>query len=102
MSATNSKPAKPTGRLSVRAHVTDKKPNQALLVKDRLPTELDGVPVDVIELNPRLELVNRGKHIDPLIGGLAIGNTQRRSERSGQLCWIKARCNHWLCRTITS
>jgi hypothetical protein len=70
------KAGKPTGRLSIRAHVTEKKPNQAMLVKDRLPTELDGVPVDVIESNPRLELVNRGNHLDPLIGGLAIGNTR--------------------------
>src|SRR5215471_18338189 len=64
------KGGKPTGRLSIRAHVTEKKANKALLVKDRLPTELDGVPVDVIESNPRLELVNRNAHIDPLIGGL--------------------------------
>src|SRR5438552_14336077 len=42
------KGGKPTGRLSIRAHVTEKKANRALPVKDRLPTELDGVPVDVI------------------------------------------------------
>jgi len=70
------KGGKPTGRLSIRAHVTEKKSNRALPVKDRLPTELDGVPVDVIESNPRLELVNRNAPIDPLIGGLTIGNTR--------------------------
>ena len=67
---------KPTGRLSLRVHVDKKKTNAALAPKDRLPTELDGIPVDVLETNPRLELVNRNAHIDPLIGGLTIGNTR--------------------------
>jgi len=70
------KGGKPTGRLSIRVHVKEKKPDKALRGKDRLPTELDGIPVDVIESNPRLELVNRNAHIDPLIGGLTIGNTR--------------------------
>ena len=67
---------RPTGRLSIRVHVGEKKANETLALADRLPTELDGMPVDVIESNPRLELVNRNAHIDPLIGGLTIGNTR--------------------------
>ena len=67
---------KSTGRLSIRVHVNQKKANRALAVDERLPTELDGIPVDVIESNPQLELVNRNVHIDPLIGGLTIANTR--------------------------
>jgi hypothetical protein len=74
---------KPTGRLAVRAHVRQKKANRALASKDRLPDELDGIPVDVIESNPQLELVNRNVRVAPLVGGLTIGNT--RSTQVGTL-----------------
>ena len=45
----------PTGRLSIRVHVGKKKANETLALADRLPTELDGMPVDVIESNPQLD-----------------------------------------------
>ena len=68
-----------TGRLAIRVHVTVKKEEGALVRRDRLPNKLDGVPVDVIESNPELQLVNRNAHIDPIVGGLTIGNTRSGS-----------------------
>lgn len=65
-----------TGRLAIRAHVTEKKAESALTRRARLPEQLDRIPVDVIESNPAPELVNRNNHIDPLVGGLTIGNTR--------------------------
>src|SRR5215212_2578265 len=56
----------------------------ALAPQERLPNELDGVPVDVIESNPEPFLVDRGAHIDPLVGGLEIGNA-RSTEGAGTL-----------------
>ena len=65
----------PTGRLAIRVHVEDKQPEAALADGDILPDELDGVPVDVLQTRPELQLVNRDSHIDPLVGGLTIAST---------------------------
>jgi hypothetical protein len=66
----------PTGRLAIRVHVDEKKLEGELRAAERLPTEIDGIPVDVIESNPQPELVNRDTHVDPIVGGLTIGNTR--------------------------
>ena len=66
----------PSGRLAIRVHVDQKQPESALDSSQRLPTEIDGVPVDVIESNPELQLVDRDSHVDPVVGGLTIGNTR--------------------------
>ncbi len=66
---------KPTGRLAIRVHVGDKQPEAALADGDVLPEELDGIPVDVLQTRPGLQLVNRDNHIDPLVGGLTIASS---------------------------
>jgi hypothetical protein len=40
-----------TGRDSITVFVSSKKPKKLLSKKDILPSELDGVPVDVVELS---------------------------------------------------
>ncbi|MDQ4082262.1 MAG: hypothetical protein M3123_05160 [Actinomycetota bacterium] len=74
---------RPTGRLAIRAHVTAKQPEAELKRLERLPEELEGVPVDVIESNPELHAVNRDAHQDPVIGGVTLGNP--RSSLRGTL-----------------
>lgn len=69
----------PTGRLAIRVHVDAKQAEEALAPSDRLPDELDGLPVDVIQSNPELQAVNRDAHQDPVIGGVTVGNTRSGS-----------------------
>ena len=73
----------PTGRLAIRVHVDAKQPESALAPAERLPDELDGLPVDVIQSNPALQAVNRDAHQKPVIGGVTLGNT--RSSQVGTL-----------------
>ena len=69
-----------TGRLAIRVHVNEKQPEAALKRSERLPEQIDGFPVDVIESNPELQAVNRDAHQTPVIGGVTLGNT-----RSGEI-----------------
>jgi len=71
---------RPTGRLAIRVHVDAKQMEADLAPAERLPEELDGLPVDVIQSNPELQAVNRNARQQPLIGGVQVGNT-----RSGQV-----------------
>jgi len=66
----------PTGRLAIRVHVNEKQPEADLKRSERLPEELDGIPVDVIQSNPELQAVNRNVRQVPLIGGVVVGNTR--------------------------
>jgi hypothetical protein len=66
----------PTGRLALRVHVTNKVPKANLKRTQWAPEELDGVPVDVIQLNPVLHLA-RTARFNPVIGGVQIMNTNR-------------------------
>lgn len=65
----------PTDQLAIRAHVGAKRPEAALDATELLPKSIDGVPVDVIQSNPRLEQ-NRDARFDPLVGGTAVGTTR--------------------------
>lgn len=67
---------RPTGRLALRVHVTEKVAEGALSRAHRVPDELDGVPVDVIQFNPRPQQ-NRNQRHDPVMGGVQIMNTSR-------------------------
>ncbi|MBA3341828.1 MAG: hypothetical protein H0T48_08320 [Gemmatimonadaceae bacterium] len=67
---------RPTGRLALRVHVTEKVAEAALSRAHRVPDELDGVPVDVIQFNPRPQQ-NRNQRHDPVMGGVQIMNTSR-------------------------
>jgi len=64
----------PTGQLALRVHVTDKVPASELRRADRVPEEIDGVPVDVIHYNPTPQLARNVRH-NPVIGGIQIMNT---------------------------
>jgi hypothetical protein len=75
----------PTETLAIRVLVAEKKPTSAVPRKERIPEEIDGQPVDVIER--RFELHQIGASIpieslpaevdsasyDPLRGGISIG-----------------------------
>jgi hypothetical protein len=66
----------PTGRLAIRVHVTEKLAKSSLKKKEQLPDELDGVPVDVIQFNPRPQLDRNQRH-EPLVGGVQIMNVNK-------------------------
>jgi hypothetical protein len=66
----------PTGRLAIRVHVNEKQPEADLKRSERLPEEIDGIPVDVIQSNPALQAVNRNVRQVPLIEGVVVGNTR--------------------------
>ncbi|MGW0436405.1 hypothetical protein ACWDV4_28135 [Micromonospora sp. NPDC003197] len=67
------KDGQPTGRLALRVHVDRKQPLRRLPVADRVPEELDGVPVDVIQFNPVPQLARNVLH-NPVGGGVQIMN----------------------------
>lgn len=66
----------PTGKLALRVYVDNKRSPRGLRVADRAPEELDGVPVDVIEFTPELQLARDDLH-DPVIGGVRIRNVNK-------------------------
>jgi hypothetical protein len=72
-----------TGRLAIRVHVNAKQPDAELKASERLPEEIEGIPVDVIQSNPELHAVNRDVRQVPVIGGVTLGNT--RSVLNGTL-----------------
>jgi len=67
---------RPSGRLAIRVHVSRKLPNSRLADAERLPDEIDGIPVDVIESNPVLDPDFRNSRQDPVLGGINIGNSK--------------------------
>ncbi len=70
------KSKRPSGRLAIRVHVNRKLPNSRLTDAERLPDEIDGIPVDVIESNPVLLDDFRNSRQDPILGGINIGNVK--------------------------
>ncbi|ORM37996.1 hypothetical protein [Williamsia sp. 1135] len=66
----------PTGRLALRVHVTEKKSKTKLKRVERVPDDIDGIPVDVIQYNPEPHLV-RTDRFDPLRGGVQMMNTSK-------------------------
>ena len=64
-----------TGRLAIRVHVNAKLPDAELKPSERLPEEIEGIPLDVIQSNPKLHAVNRDARQVPVIGGVTLGNT---------------------------
>lgn len=69
-----------SGEFAIRVHVYKKKKPNELKPDDLIPCELEGIPVDVIEMNPK-PLINRrwtesGKwhnfRYEPVVGGVGI------------------------------
>ncbi len=68
----------PTDVLAIRVHVHEKKPEAKLDSKQILPHSIGGVPVDVIQSNPQPQQDRRIRY-DPLVGGIQVKNTRRKS-----------------------
>jgi hypothetical protein len=70
-----------TQRVAIRVYVQRKVPRTELTDDDRLPDEIAGIPVDVVEAvfeahrsdGPDPTAEHRARH-DPLLGGISIGN----------------------------
>jgi len=66
-----------TERVAIRVYVQRKVPRAELTDADRLPDEIDGIPVDVVEAmfvaHQGSTVEHRARH-DPLLGGISIGN----------------------------
>ena len=74
-----------TGKLSIRVHVSQKKPLAELTEADLFPEELEGIPVDVIEAEYGLQLLPgqtqleaapeaRKARYNPIPLGVSVGN----------------------------
>jgi hypothetical protein len=74
-----------TGKLSIRVHVAQKLPLADLTEADLFPSELEGIPVDVIEAEYGLQLLPgnsqleaapeaRKARYDPILLGVSVGN----------------------------
>lgn len=61
-----------TGEIALRAHVHEKKPALELAAEDLVPDEIEGLPVDVIQSNLELQLLNTRRN--PLVGGFEVRN----------------------------
>jgi hypothetical protein len=66
----------PTDVLAIRVHVGDKQPESELNAAQVIPSEIEQVPVDVIQSSPGLEQNPRDARFDPLEGGVAVRNTR--------------------------
>ena len=69
-----------TERVAIRVYVQRKVPRAELTDADRLPDEIDGIPVDVVEAvfeahqGPEDATADHRARHDPLLGGISIGN----------------------------
>lgn len=64
-----------TDILAIRIYVKKKVPLHELRAQDIIPREIEGVPTDVIELNPRaLSAIDRTDIFRPLKAGVSVGN----------------------------
>ncbi|GJM41016.1 MAG: hypothetical protein DHS20C20_12980 [Ardenticatenaceae bacterium] len=74
-----------TGKLSIRVHVSQKRPEAELTEADLFPEDIDGIPVDVIEAEYGLQLLPgssqleaapeaRKARYDPIPLGVSAGN----------------------------
>jgi hypothetical protein len=67
---------RPSNQLAIRVHVTRKVPDSSLADAERLPHEIEGVPVDVIQSNPVPFADFRRTRQDPILGGVSIQNSR--------------------------
>ncbi|MDX6744158.1 hypothetical protein [Actinocorallia sp. A-T 12471] len=75
-----------SGHLAIRVFVTDKRAESELPDAEILPTEIEGVPVDVIESAPLPHGDNpRDGRFEPLVGGVGIANANPRCDGFGTL-----------------
>ncbi len=64
---------KRTDIVSVRVYVSKKVSKQDLKKEDILPSSLDGILLDVIEVSPKAHSEFTSRH-NPMLGGISIGN----------------------------
>ncbi|MFP5282815.1 MAG: hypothetical protein ACLGIF_05125, partial [Actinomycetes bacterium] len=74
---------KPTNRLAVRVHVHAKRPEAELESDQVIPSELEGIPVDVLQTNPAPQV--RRTRDDPIVGGSATTNSTALANFVGTL-----------------
>lgn len=67
------KNGEPTETMAIRVHLHKKLDKNELDESTKIPAMIDGVPIDIIESNPKLQ-VDRVASWDPLFGGVEIRN----------------------------
>ncbi|HEX2030985.1 MAG TPA: hypothetical protein VHL78_06260 [Actinomycetota bacterium] len=99
-----------TQELAVRVHVERKLPPEALAAHEVFSTEgqterLGEFPIDVIEAAygpsqapavmelDQLEDINRTSKVDPLIGGVSVGNPRITAGTLGAIVWDRTDCS---------
>jgi hypothetical protein len=65
---------RPTDQLAIRVHVERKRPEAEVAPEHLAPTEVEGLPVDVLQTNPEPQQ-SRDARFDPLVGGIATTNS---------------------------
>ena len=63
-------------RMCIRVHVRKKFAFDALPPKRRIPTSIQGVPIDVVESALRGHATDPTGRFDPLVGGVAVANSR--------------------------
>lgn len=67
----------PTPELAIRVHVFTKPPLPELAATEVLPTQIEGVPIDVIQSHPQPhQQKDRNIRFDPVPGGVAIASVK--------------------------
>ena len=69
-----------TGKIGIRYHVPRKLPLRKVLTEDRLPKEIDGIRVDVLEGGFKPHRADPFSQAAVLQPGLSIGNVPRQSD----------------------
>lgn len=113
-----------TDTLAIRVHVERKLPIEALSAHEIFttpdePQKVGAFPIDVIEAEygPSLlaaaepleaEAVNRRSRVDPLVGGISVGNPRITAGTLGAIVWDRTNCDvcilsnwHVLCGSAT-
>jgi len=80
------KSGKRTGEVCIVVGVERKKPLSRLLRKDTLPTEIEGVRVDVVQYG-RIKALGLTARVRPCPGGYSCGHPQITAGTLG--CWVK-------------
>lgn len=107
----------PTGRTGIRVYVDEKRPYAELDAGERLPEEIEGLPVDVVAAgrpqNQHADVavalqVDPKKQVRPLVGGISISGSKPGEgtgtlgyfvERDGKRCLLS--CAHVLKASVT-
>jgi hypothetical protein len=69
----------------LRIYVSKKLPLNQLRAEDVIPSSIDGIPTDVIEIGELKALVDKTKKFRPVIFGISIGNIQITAGTNGFL-----------------